>query len=1461
MRRQYPDVGAKPYTHSPHITQTTRQGNQPQTGGLCPAEHLKVTRQGNQPQTGDLRPALDLKVHPGNQPQASDQHHAQFPEPDAKVYEISIDVQKRFLPHVLLETQVSKFPLTLLVDSGSAVSLLKITRLHKNIELHKESIKLRGFDTTHDDETTSTLGHLRVKLQISKDRYLNHKFHVINDIDFPYDGIIGNDLLSKFNCTIDYTTDTLTIKTTKVKLHFFEPFYIIPPRTETIIECSVQNPEIREGLIVDQHLSESLLVSNCLVKVKENKRINLSVLNVSEKPINLKSNLNLKLTPLNHSDFDKRPTVTVNHINQFNSNISIKRREEVLKQLRIAHLNYEERESLIQLCSDYSDIFHLPNENLTCTNALKHEIKTTSNIPIHTKTYRFPEVHKSEVHNQINKMLEQNIIEPSSSPWSSPIWVVPKKLDASQTQKWRVVIDYRKLNDITIGDTYPIPQITEILDQLGCSKYFSTLDLASGFHQIKLNDADKEKTAFTVPEGHYHFLRMPFGLKNAPSTFQRLMNSALSGLQGIRCFVYLDDVVCYSHDLDTHIINLKSIFQRMRDFNLKLQPEKCEFLRREVAYLGHIISEDGVKPNPDKIKAVTMFPIPQTPKDVKSFLGLVSYYRRFISDFSKTAKPLTSLLKKDQPFLWENQQQLAFEELKSKLTSAPVLCYPDFTKPFLLTTDASNHALGAVLSQGPLGKERPVAYASRTLNKSECNYSTTEKELLAILYGCKTFRPYLYGQKFQIITDHRPLKWLFNHKDPSSKMQRWRLKLEEYDYEILYRKGKLNSAADALSRYPVNPVYPKNPEQAIPPTDNNTAEDLDRDLLDLLVTPPSFQIEDLSPPPDLLELEYPNATELTLNQNLPEVVLDPQPSTSLGIPEMLPVPANPNLEHLEMPSDVLPESIQSVPENTSSISENVADSTYPNPDPALTPEDLPSLDDTYKDFLKSDTKSCNTYIVEHNENLLKGTQRLIVIPTSVDMDESMPYTQEVLDNCPNTERDEFLKLERELYTCLPLTVENKIYLFLFTKVFHFDDHSYPDIFKSLKYARDEIIMSYPSICEISISDFRNPFDKHSFVKIYNMLNYLFDGTNINVHIYHNKIIYPSITEIPKILQENHDIPIAGHLGSTRMYGRIKERYYWKNMRSDIETYVKNCRSCQTNKALRKINRAPMIITSTSTSPFERLAIDVVGPLPEAGNEKYKFILTMQDDLTKFSVAYPLRNITAGETSECLVHFISLFGIPKHILTDQGTNFTADLFKKTCEFLKIKQLWASPYHPQTQGALERSHSTLKEYLKSYVNDNQDNWPRYVFTSMLAYNTSVHSTTHYSPYELLFGHKPHIPDSIYNETSTSTYPEYVRMLQHRMKLTRDKALEFVQKSKLNSKNYYDTHTRSVQYKVGDYVFLKNHLRLRKALSPIWKGPYKVVKVHGNHTLSLLINRRHVKHHYDEVKLAKSYDVSNS
>ncbi|CAK1581928.1 unnamed protein product [Parnassius mnemosyne] len=401
-------------------------------------------------------------------------------------------------------------------------------------------------------------------------------------------------------------------------------------------------------------------------------------------------------------------------------------------------------------------------------------------------------------------MLEQGIIRPSESAWSSPIWIVPKKVDASGKTKWRLVVDFRKLNEKTISDKYPIPNISDVLDKLGNCQYFTTLDLASGIYQVEMNPSDIPKTAFNVEHGHFEFLRMPMGLKNSPSTFQRVMDNVLRDLQNTVCLVYLDDIIVFSTSLQEHMVNLEKVFQKLRESNFKLQMDKSEFLKLETAYLGHIISKDGIKPNPSKISAIEKYPLPKTAKEIKQFLGLIGYYRKFIPDFARTTKPLTQCLKKGRKITLDTDYINCFEKCKTLLTNDPILQYPDFNKEFILTTDASNVAIGAILSQGPIGSDKPVCYASRTLNESEVNYSTIEKELLAIVWATKYFRPYLFGRTFKILTDHKPLQWVMNLKEPNSRLTRWKLKLSEYDFSVIYKKGKNNTNADALSRVEIH---------------------------------------------------------------------------------------------------------------------------------------------------------------------------------------------------------------------------------------------------------------------------------------------------------------------------------------------------------------------------------------------------------------------------------------------------------------------------------------------------------------------------------------------------------------------------------------------------------------------------------------------------------------------------------
>lgn len=471
---------------------------------------------------------------------------------------------------------------------------------------------------------------------------------------------------------------------------------------------------------------------------------------------------------------------------------------------KLGHLSSREKAKLDQLLRRYGDVFEEPDER-GCALPVQHKIITGDARPVTKRPYRVPHHQKAVIREHLDEMLRKRIITPSDSPWSAPVVLVPKKCGDGTTQ-YRFCTDFRGLNAVTKTDAYPLPLINETLERLGKSRYFTTLDLRSGYHQIPVDPADREKTAFTTEGGHFEYQRLPFGLVNAPATFQRLMDRLLFELKGEECFVYLDDIIIFSETFDEHCTRLGNVLERLRAANLKVNLEKCAFLQESVKYLGHIVTADGVKPDPEKVRAVEEYPVPRTVREVKGFLGLAGYYRRFIQGFAEMAKPLTALLKKEAMYVWGREQQNSFDQLKRSLCSAAVLIYPDFEDGFILSTDASGWAVGAVLSQVRNGQERPVAYASRQMNRAEQNYSATEKELLAVVWATKVFRCYLLGRPFRLVTDHAALQWMLSLVDPSSRLTRWALRLSEFKYTVEHKPGKKHTNADALSRARVCPV-------------------------------------------------------------------------------------------------------------------------------------------------------------------------------------------------------------------------------------------------------------------------------------------------------------------------------------------------------------------------------------------------------------------------------------------------------------------------------------------------------------------------------------------------------------------------------------------------------------------------------------------------------------------------------
>jgi len=972
----------------------------------------------------------------------------------------------------------------------------------------------------------------------------------------------------------------------------------------------------------------------------------------------------------------------------------------------------DERQSIFEICEQYAEIFHLEGDRLTFTNAAEHVINLNANQPpIYQRPYRLPHSQQAEIKQQLDKMQQDGIIEPSSSPWNAPLLLVKKKMDASGKEKFRIVIDFRALNQVTLNEFHPLPNITEILDHLGQCQLFSVIDLASGFFQIPLSESSRELTAFSANNAHYQFKRMAMGMKTSPSTFQRLMDNVLSGIIGIKCLVYLDDIIIYGKNLIDHNNKLIDVFERLRIHNLKIQPDKCEFVKRECLYLGHVISETGIRPDPKKIQAVLDFPEPKNVKQIKSFLGLSGYYRKFIENYSSIARPITNLLKKDVKFNWSEECEKAFGKLKHALCTEPVLQYPDFTKEFILTTDASGKALGAILSQGEIGKDLPIAYASRTLSISEFNYSTTELECLAIVYGIKQFRPYLYGRKFTILSDHRPLAWLFNLKDPLSKLARWRIQLEQYDYVIKYKPGIQNGNVDALSR-----MY--------------TIQEIKEESYN------NF----------LVKFE----TTLITNGNVKEV----------------------HGELLESP-----------------------------PEYHIVTE------------------------IEKYYNFRTGTNYEI----------KQKFGDKIL-----------LKSNKQIGEVVKVKHEERYIIFLITKSKTGQITTYENLYTALlnlKYFSEKHSLNKLIMEKLGRKD------GLEWDKVRAMIRHIFRNTGIEILVC-SKMEYSEAEKLV-IFKQFHDSILGGHAGIGRTIRKIKRQFNWPGLKSDVKNYIKNCESCQKNKVTNRKIKQPMVITTTSSKPFEKIFLDIVGPLVTtvSGNT---YILTMQDDLTKYSLGVPIPNHTANTVAEAfVVHFVCIHGIPETILTDQGTDFLSKTFAEVCKLLKINKINTSPYHPQSNGSLERSHRTLAEYLRHYVDKDLSTWDQLLPYALFVYNSTEHSSTNYQPYTLLYGKELNIPVNLKsNPEPRYNYDDYLYDLKQRMQESHKIARERLVKKKIKSKANYDNNAHSEELHVKESILLRDNTQKNK-LTPLWKGPYEILEVLDTENIVIQRGRRKVTVHKNDVK----------
>ena len=711
----------------------------------------------------------------------------------------------------MIKGLVNSIPANILLDTGAAATVLSKSMWDRS-KNHDAQLRCVADRRLVSVQGTPLHLHGSASIQLELPPETFNITAVVADTPTA-DVILGRDFLRRQNCTIEMkdSNDILHIKSRSQSIALVQSqspcisanlnvvcqeAIVVPPCSEIeMMACTPDSAMKRTWLVEGTPADRCAAIVACALVKPEGNQVPVRLLNPREVEVSISKGTILAGLESISED------CTISAVGKESAReLTNEHQQKLWGMVEGAErsLGEEEKAQLFALLLEYYTLFAIGDDDLGHTSKVQHRVDTGDAPPIRQSVRRMPQLRRQEAKKLLDDMLDRAVIQPSCSPWASPVVLVPKK-DGSL----RFCIDYRKVNSVTRKDAYPLPRVDDTLDTLAGSKWFSTLDLLSGYWQVEVNPDDRGKTAFCTHEGLFEFRVMPFGLCNAPATFQRLMDAVLAGLQWSSCLVYIDDIVIPGRTFQAHLANLRAVFDRLREAGLKLKPRKCHLCLQKVKFLGHIVSADGVQTDPQKTERVSSWPTPSSRKAVQQFLGLASYYRRFVKDFATIAKPLYHLTEKTATFIWSDGAKKAFDELRQRLVTAPTLAFPDYSLPFTLDTDASDVGIGAVLSQRHSdGLEHVVAYASRSLSRPERRYCVTRRELLAVVTFIQHFRPYLLGREFLLRTDHGSLAWLTNFKEPEGQLARWLECLQEFSFQTVHRPGKRHANADALSRRP-----------------------------------------------------------------------------------------------------------------------------------------------------------------------------------------------------------------------------------------------------------------------------------------------------------------------------------------------------------------------------------------------------------------------------------------------------------------------------------------------------------------------------------------------------------------------------------------------------------------------------------------------------------------------------------
>ena len=1050
------------------------------------------------------------------------------------------------------------------------------------------------------------------------------------------------------------------------------------------------------------------------------------------------------------------------------------------------NLNDRECKQLADLLIEYQNVFSSDEFDLGHIKNMEHVIETGDAKPIRQRMRRTPVCFVGEEEAHLEKMLKAGVIQASTSDWAAAPVLIRKR---DKSVRW--CIDYRALNDVTTKDVFPLPLIDDCLDTLVGSQFFSKLDANSAYWQVPVREEDRKKTAFITKYGLFEHVRMGFGLCGAPATYARIMNLVFRGLTWKTVLAFLDDIVVLGSNFAEHLQNLEAAMIRFRDYGLKLKPKKCIFFQREIEFLGRRVSGGSLGMSQKDIQTVLGWPKPTSAKEVERFMGLANYHRVFVKNFSEISTPLYAVTSK-LAFEWGETQNTAFETLKRALTTPPILALPNLTDDFILDTDASDHAIGAELLQIQDGKEKVIAYGSYGLTPEQRRYCTTRKELLAVVRFTRQFRHYLLGKPFVVRTDHSSLRWLTNFREPQGQLARWLEELSQYNMVLMHRPGRVHLNADALSRIPgsgdgqCTAWKPRSPLCKLPcggckycQKVNDNWEAFTADVDDVvplagnsLGTRPfvfdhTAGREKSMPGTSEVEFIHGALTEFPVNLNYVGEVLI----------------MNGEMGRVEE-ADIFDIGLK--PSEDEPWDNNI--------------DDVLSVQEVINCIpweLAETTRVANVNIVTTRRGMDKAPGATNTVPSSLTSPGGQAKSPDPKEPCSWG------------YTLSELKLSQSSDLDLIIILDWLQDIKDPD--QATLFRGSLALKSYW-------------LNREMFILIDGVL-YRNDADSEE-----KKLVLPVCMQ-EKALTLNHNLPSAGHQGSSRTRERLKEKYYWYGMKRDVENHVRGCETCNQNKKSDRQGRCPMTEFQAG-APMERVHIDFLGPLPKTsrGNEH---VLMMVDQFTKWVECIPVPNQSAELTARTAVdHFFSRFGMPFQVFSDQGRNFDSNLFSELCKVLEIHKTRTTPYRPSSNGQVERYNRTLMDAVRCFIGKSKNKWDLYLQQIAGALRSSVNRMTGYTANKLMLGREVNTPANLMfpqkgGELDTDSY---VTNLTSNLQKAHETARSTLQTRSKRMKRDYDLRLLERTYEVGGIVYVLDTATLKgkaKKLSPPWKGPGIIVE----------------------------------